>query len=81
MQDQKKAVEVVAERYGVVLKDKQFEAIMYFINGNDVFVTLPTGYGKSLIYALLPMVFDEIKGRFVLTWCIYYIALCINLHR
>ena len=50
----KRIVDAVAERYGVVLKEKQLVAIM---SGHDVFVTLPTGYGKSLIFALLPWVF------------------------
>ena len=36
---------------------------MAFILGNDVFVTVPTGYGKSLIFGLLPWIFDEIKGK------------------
>ena len=31
---------------------------MSFINGNDVFAVLPTGYGKSLYFACLPLVFD-----------------------
>ena len=44
------------------LKDKQQEAIAAFMSGNDIFVSLPTGYGKSLIYGLLPLTFDEFKG-------------------
>ena len=44
------------------LKDKQVEAVCSFIRGNDVFVSLPTGYGKSLIYAILPIVYDRING-------------------
>ena len=31
------------------LKDKQKEAIKAFLKGNDIFVLLPTGYGKSVI--------------------------------
>ena len=45
------------------LKDKQVEAMCSFTEGNDVFVSLPTGYGKStIIYAILPFVFDKIRG-------------------
>ena len=52
----------VAQQLGIVLKDKQIEALLTFCLGNDVFVSLPTGYGKSMIYGLLPFIFDEIKG-------------------
>ena len=44
------------------LKTKQLHAITSFIHGKDTFVALLTGYGKSLIYALLPLVFDTIRG-------------------
>ena len=40
------------------LKAKQREAITRFVGGEDVFICLPTGFGKSLCYALLPLVFD-----------------------
>ena len=33
----------------------QVEAVF---KGNDVFIFLPTGYGKSCIYALLPSTFE-----------------------
>ncbi len=44
------------------LKAEQELAITSFIRGNDVFVSLPTGYSKSLCFALLPLVFDMLKG-------------------
>ena len=44
------------------LKLKQLEAIKAFISGKDTFVSLPTGYGKSAIYAVLPLVFDCLLG-------------------
>ena len=45
------------------LKDKQLEAIRAFLNGHDVFLSVPTGYGKSIVYGILPFVFDIMKGR------------------
>lgn len=45
------------------LKPKQREAITSYVSGNDTFVVLPTGYGKSLIYAILPLIFNKLKGN------------------
>ena len=36
-------------------------AVSSFLQGRDVFVTLPTGFGKSLCYAVLPKVFDTLS--------------------
>ena len=33
--------------FGFSLKEKQLEAILSFMSGNDVFFSLLTGYGKS----------------------------------
>ena len=40
------------------MKDLQRSVIVSFVNRNDVFAVLPTGYGKSLYFACLPLVFD-----------------------
>ena len=45
------------------LNSYQKKAIEVLINRKrDVFVNLPTGYGKSLIYQTLPLLFDSL-GR------------------
>ena len=43
------------------LKPEQFSAIVEFVKGRDVFVILPTGFGKSLCYASLPLVYDIVQ--------------------
>jgi len=44
------------------LKMELKEAIKAFFEGNDVFVSLPTGFEKSLCFALLPYVLDYLRG-------------------
>ena len=40
------------------LKPEQERVLSEFMSGKDVFVALPTGYGKSLCYAALAPAFD-----------------------
>ena len=47
----------------LVLKRQQKEAIKFVWEGKDVFVLLPTGFGKSIIYEILPFLFDHKLGR------------------
>ena len=44
------------------LKDEQRTALKESIGGKDVMALLPTGYGKSLIYQMAPLVAKE-TGR------------------
>ncbi len=37
------------------------EVVVAFMTGNDVFAVLPTGFGKSLCYACLPLAFAELE--------------------
>ena len=45
------------------LKQHQKNAIISFVKGVEVFVSLPTGYGKSLIYVLLTSLFDCLRQK------------------
>ena len=39
---------------GICLKPEQTQAVRSLLAGEDVFVSLPTGYGKSAIFQVLP---------------------------
>ena len=54
----------VAGLFGIeLLKEKLDEAVRTVLSGRDTFVSLPTGYGKSIIYAALPLIFDRLLDR------------------
>ena len=56
------AVSVALEKLGYSrLRPKQYEVVQHFLKGLDVFVSLPTGSGKSLCYWVLPMAFDYLR--------------------
>ena len=46
----------------VTLKSPQRECIEYVYHRKDVFLWLPTGFGKSLCYEVLPFIFDSKLG-------------------
>ena len=37
------------------LKQEQKEAVIQFLSKRDVFVVMPTGFGKSIYYVILPL--------------------------
>ena len=45
------------------VKPCQESAVKAFVTGKDVFLSLPTGYGKSFCYCCLPLIFDILKGK------------------
>ena len=45
------------------IKHKQMEAITNILSGFDTLAILPTSYGKSMIYQMLPQVFRQIKNH------------------
>ena len=60
--DMDNAIATTAHSLGYLLNPEQRTSIFQFASGSDVFVSLPTGYGKSLCYILLPPVFDLLRG-------------------
>ena len=46
----------------VVLKEAQREALCSLMNFRDTCVFLPTGYGKSMIFMLYPLMLDAAYG-------------------
>ena len=53
----------VGEKLGYsALTIHQQEAILEFVSGRDVLVVLPTGSGKSVCFAVLPWLFDALRG-------------------
>ncbi|XP_078607893.1 ATP-dependent DNA helicase RecQ-like [Branchiostoma floridae x Branchiostoma japonicum] len=42
------------------LKREQNEALKAFLTGKDILALLPTGFGKSLIYQLVPLVYKKL---------------------
>ena len=44
------------------LRPLQVRAVEHFLCGKDVFVSIPTGGGKSLCFCVLPKAFDTLRG-------------------
>ena len=42
----------------IVLKQEQLTAIRYLYQRKDIFLWLPTGFGKSVCYEVLPFLFN-----------------------
>ena len=63
MADFKVAFSKVCETFGLKnLREYQKQSIINIVEKkSDVFVNLPTGYGKSLIYQSLPQITDTIS--------------------
>ena len=50
-----------AKALGYELREQQSKVAERFTSGRDVFVSLPTGSGKTLCYSVLPGTFDRLR--------------------
>ena len=57
------AYEVARDVGYTQLKPEQLKAIGEFARGQDLFVSLPTDFGKSLIFGLLPVVLENLLQK------------------
>ena len=64
--DMDRSISLALERVGcpsVTLKKEQRACIKSVYEGKDVFLWLPTGFGKSLCYEVLPFVLGDKLNR------------------
>ena len=57
MEVTKDIIKKVERRYDIVFKDFQRDCVVEVVKRSDVFLSVPTGYGKTFCYSLLPDVF------------------------
>ena len=52
-----------SSKFDVFLKVKQYKILDTILSGRDVIGVLPTGYGKSIVFQLLPYIYEYHSGR------------------
>ena len=58
------AIEAACTKLGYAgLIPEQEKAVRSFVSGRDVFLSLPTGSGKSICFAVLLWIFNELHQR------------------
>ena len=58
LKDFRRCVQEICSLFNISsLQENQFQALYSFVCGEDVFVNLPTGFGKSLIFQMAPIVY------------------------
>lgn len=62
-EDATAAVEFAEKTFSVMFHEEQKTAIIAFLTGNDIFVGLPTGFGKSMIFQAIPVCYNFILTK------------------
>jgi superfamily II DNA helicase RecQ len=61
-------LETVLQKYDLgihSLKPEQEEALLHILDGKNTLCVLPTGYGKSLIFTIAPLLLDEVGNIYL----------------
>ena len=53
------------------LKSEQVECLEHLLNSKNVFAMLPTGFGKSLIYTLFPLLQKKVHIYYLILLCFF----------
>jgi len=54
------------EKKKIILKEEQEKAVVESLSGKNVLATLPTGFGKSLIYTIFALASTDLRSFFSL---------------
>ena len=57
------ALTLAAKHVRFTLSEQQIKAVQSFVQGNDVFVNLPTGTGKSICFWVLPTMYNALNHK------------------
>ena len=58
----KTAINSTFQEVGFEATEEQYQCVYYSLTGENVFLSLPTGSGKSLCNGLLPAVYKELRS-------------------
>ena len=62
----------VTRQFNIEILEEQRKSLREFLGGHNIFVNLPTGFGKSLIFQCLPIAADALfarpRGSSVVVW-------------
>ena len=50
------------------VKPEQFDAVQSLLKGDDIFTSVPTSFGKSLVYMLLPFCAESLLCTCTSAW-------------
>jgi superfamily II DNA helicase RecQ len=69
-----KIVNELVNPLGFKIKPKQLEAVVNIVGGIDTLCILPTSFGKSLIFQLLPLYFKDLIFFNLLSLLLYLLS-------